>query len=279
MNWYKKAQYEDLNQLELVKMIQKLNPIYLELLDKKWKNNLSPEEEVSMDQIGNKLDLLGNIKRKKIEEQREPSKNLIEEGKPHEVLPMNFMDYHRTGGIEENAYKQYETKEGISWLGPIEKYPKLIKKEDYKGEEIEFRSKEEKLKYTQKDPADQTGWDFLKDEQGELIYMSDEQMREKGIPLYSTDITAFNSAGEPIGWVSNEFGADGVWVVKEYQGRGIGTDLLHEFRKQFKPERRIGQMTGSGQNMTRSYHKKLVEEALKEGKEIPMETLQHYELV
>ena len=81
MNWYKKAQYGNLNQWELVKMIQKLNPIYLEFLDKKRQSPLSPEEEVSMKQVGNKLDLLGDIKRKKIEEQREPSRKLIEEGK------------------------------------------------------------------------------------------------------------------------------------------------------------------------------------------------------
>ena len=278
-NWYKKAQYENLNQWELVKMIQKINPIYLELLDKKWGKTISPEEEIYMEQVGNKLNLLGNIKSKKIEEKKEPSRKLIEEGKPHEVLPMNFMDYHNTGGIEESAYKQYGTKEGVSWLGKPEKYPKLIKRKDYQGEEIEFRNKEEKLQYTQNDPADPTGFDHLRDEQGELIYMSDEQMEEKGVPLYETSITAFNSTGEPIGWVSNEFGADGVWVIKEYQGKGIGTDLLYEFRKQFKSERRIGQMTGSGQNMTRAYHKKLVEEALREGKEVPMETLQHYELV
>ena len=123
MNWYKKAQYENLSQFELVKMIQKLNPIYLGFLDKERKNILSPEEKVSMEQTGNELNLLGDIKRKKVEEQKEPSEKLIEEGKPHEVLPMNFMDYHHTGNIEESAYKQYGTKEGVSWLGPIEKYP------------------------------------------------------------------------------------------------------------------------------------------------------------
>lgn len=279
MNWYKIAQYEDLNQFELVKMIQELNPIYMELLDKEWKKTISPEEENYMKQVGKKLDLLGNIKRKKIEEQREPSKKLIEEGKSHEVLPMNFLDYHHTGDIQENAYKQYGTKEGVSWLGSSEKYPSIIKKENYNGEEIEFRKKEEKLRYTQPDPADPTGWDFLRDEKGNLIYMTDEQIKEKGIPLYETSIVAFNSDKEPIGWVSNEFGADGVWVIGEYQGRGIGTDLLYEFRKQFKPGRRMGQMTGSGRNLNRSYHKKLVEEALREGKQIPEETLQHYELV
>tara|TARA_Y100000310_G_scaffold180635_1_gene180552 strand:+ start:13366 stop:13878 length:513 start_codon:yes stop_codon:yes gene_type:complete len=169
----------------------------------------------------------------------------------------------------------YEDEKGVSWLGEKEKYPILVKKEDYGGEEIEFRKKDEEVFYTKTDENNE----IVRDEKGMATYLSKEEMQEKGLPSTSTSITAFNSKGTPIGWASSEFGADGVWVIKDYQGKGIGTDLLYEFRKQYKPKRRIGQMTGSGQKMTRSYHKKLVEEALREGKNVPQEVLEEYELV
>jgi len=279
MNWYKKAQIENLSQFELSKMIRELIPQYKKFLDKEWDKTLTHEEKELMKRIGNKMDSLGDLRKQKIEQQQEISEQAIQRGDPHEVLSRNFINYHNTGNIQENAYKQYETKEGISWLGTPEKYPILLSKKEIENEIIFFRKKDEKLKYTQKDPKDLTGWEFLRDEKKDLIYMSDEQIKEKELPATETSIVAFNSSGEPIGWVSNEFGADGVWVIKEYQGKGIGTDLLYEFRKQFKPGRKIGQMTGSGVNMTRSYHKKLVEEALRKGKNVPMETLQEYELV
>lgn len=277
MNWYKIAQSENLSQFELSKIIEELIPQYRELWEKEWNKTITSEEKKILKQIGNKMDYLGNLRTQKIEQQRGFSEQAIQAGDPHKVLSRNFIDYHNTGNIQEDAYDIYKTKEGISWLGSPDKYPILIKKEIYNGEIIEFRKKGEKLKYVQPDPNNE--YEHLRDEKGNLIYMNDEQMKEKGVPLYETSITAFNSNGEPIGWVSNEWGTDGVWVIEEYQGKGIGTNLLYEHRKQFKPGRKIGQMTGAGHNMTRSYHKKLVEEALREGKNIPMETLQEYELV
>jgi GNAT superfamily N-acetyltransferase len=278
MNWFKKAQYENFNQWELKQILQKLRPVYRNFLRKENIGSLSPEDEIQMRQVGDKLDLVGKTLKEKIHKEREVSKKLIQEGKPYSVLPNNFMDYHNTGGISENAYKCYSDKKGISWLGGVDKYPILLKRKEYGGEVIEFRQTGKKNQYTQEDPKDPNGWDLLRDNEGNLICMTEEQIKQKGLPLYDTSITAFNSQGEPIGWASDEFGADGVWVVDEYQKRGIGRDLLYELRKQFKPDRRIGQMTGAGKNLTRSYHKKLVEEALKEGKEVPEETLKEYGL-
>ena len=298
MNWYKKAnfylknmesqdkivdeikpQYERYSQYELTMMIKPLIPIYRNFLDKQYDKIITPEEEKKMIEIGAQIDAMNQVRREKVHLAREQSKKDIQLGKSYKVSPFNFIDYHRTGGISESAYEMYEDKKGVSWLGTPEKYPIIVKKKEYGGEIIEFRKKDEKLMYTQtKDPSDEYS-DFLRDKDGNLIYMTDEQVLKKGLPFYDTSITAFNESGEPIGWASDEFGADGVWVIKEYQGRGIGTDLLYEFRKQFKPGRKIGQMTHSGEAMTRSYHKKLIENALKEGKDIPLETLKYYELV
>ena len=50
-------------------------------------------------------------------------------------------------------------------------------------------------------------------------------------------------------------GADGVWVLDEYQSKGVGLELLTEFRKQFKEERRMGQMTPVGEKLARKYYR------------------------
>lgn len=128
-----------------------------------------------------------------------------------------FVDYHVTGGISSSAYERYGKRGGLDFFGTVESNPVLLKTQDFGGEKIEFRKTRD-------------------EDQG---------------------IAAFNSKGEVIGGASNEFGADGIWIVDDYQKRGIGTELLYEFRKQFKPERKIGQVTPSGYNMVRAYYRRL----------------------
>jgi GNAT superfamily N-acetyltransferase len=274
MNWYKKAQ-NDLSQYELKNRIESLKKQYSAFLDKQYKTPLTPEEEISMKKVGDELNNLGRILWGKIEKAKESTKQSISQNKEYEVSPDNFANYHYTGSIPENAYRNYEKKENISFLGAYEKHPKLVKKEKYENEIIEFRSKNEPLRYVKTDENDET----IRDEQGLATYLSLEEMQQKKLPLTDTTIVAFNQNKEPIGWASNEFGADGVWVVKDYQSKGIGTDLLYEFRKQFPSKRKIGQMTNAGINMTRKYHKKLIQDALKEGKNVPKDILKEYNLL
>ena len=273
MNWYKIAQI-DQTIWQLKNKIIPLNDRYMDFLQKEWKEKLTPEEEIEKKKVGDELNQLADLRDKKIKELEEVSKKAITEGREHEVDPDNFLKYHYTGQIPEHAYEQYETKKGLAWLGKYEDHPFLVKSKNYDGEIIEFRKDNKPLKYTKLDEND----DIVRDENGKALYMSEEEMKQKGLPLTETDIVAFNSNKEPIGSVSNEFGADGVWVIKDYQGKGIGTDLLYEFRKQFPSNRKIGQMTNAGVNMTRKYHKKLVEEALKQGKYVPEDILKEYGL-
>ena len=94
-------------------------------------------------------------------------------------------------------------------------------------------------------------------EDGEPVYRTDEEMIAEELPLYDTSIIAFHD-GNPIAHASNEWGTDGVWVERPYQRLGIGTYMLHLLRKQFKPDRRIGQMTDAGEQMARSYYRNYV---------------------
>jgi GNAT superfamily N-acetyltransferase len=275
MNWYKKAQQLTFfNQLsnQLDELRKKLSSIYATLT---WNEIMSPEQQKEIKQIEKEDKRIRELYQEEYEKLKPGAVESIQQGRPYESPQQHFVDYHRTGTIDDEAYTSQDDPDSISWRDKIEEYPILIKTETYDGEEIEFRANGEELKYVKKDNNDE----IMRDEKGNPFYLSGEEMKEKGLKLTDPGITAFNSKGKTVGYVSDEWGTDGVWVRREYQGKGIGTDLLYEFKKQFKPDRRIGQMTSSGVAMTKSYHKKLVEEAFREGKEVPREVLEYYELV
>jgi len=274
MNWYKYTQVlSRFNQLS--KRQDELSAAYSKLFNLGWGKEATPEEILQKKKIGEELDDIGRQYQAEYKRLKPGALEGIEQGRPQEATQQHFVDYHRTGNIASDAYDTYATEEGVSWLGEKSRYPLLVKKDKYGDEVMEFRRENKKLKYVRTDEDRE----IIRDDKGMATYMSDEEIQENKLPPYETSIVVFNSKDKPIGWASNEFGSDGVWVIKDYQGRGIGTDLLHEFRKQFRPGRRIGQMTSGGENMTRAYHKKLVEEALREGKNVPQEVLEEYELV
>ena len=183
-----------------------------------------------------------------------------------------FIRYHKTATLPEEAYEERTVKD-FEWLGKKEKYPNFIRAYKAKnGENIELRQTFEKLKYTK---VDEEG-EIIRDEEGLATYLTDKEMQEKKLPFYDTTVVAFNEKGQPIGYASNEFGADGVWVAREYQKQGIGVELLIELRKQFAPTRRGGQMTYVGEKLALAYHKRQIEKALQKGKPVPPEVLRDY---
>lgn len=133
----------------------------------------------------------------------------------------DFLRYHKTGDVRPGVYEKYRTLEGVKWLGDKEKYPVFIKNIIVDGEEIELRGTD---------------------------------------PQYFYSIVAFNELGQPIGWIANEFGSDGVWVIDDYQNKGIGLELLYEFRKYYPSTRRMGQMTYTGTKLAESYYQRLLSE-------------------
>jgi GNAT superfamily N-acetyltransferase len=168
----------------------------------------------------------------------------------------DFIDYHRTGFIPSSAYEKYKTKQGFDWIKK-DKYPILHSTNIFNGTLVEFRQSGEKNRYC----AHDENKELIRGPDGIAVMMSDEEITDKGLPLYDTSIAAF--VGEDaVGLASDEWGADGVWVVEEYQRMGIGTYLIYEFRKQFKDERKLGQMTNAGYNLARSYYRRLKNENL-----------------
>jgi hypothetical protein len=268
MNWYKQAQ---VSFGEMSRKSKELNDARYALVIKEIQGTATPEQKQQRVEIDKQLVELENVYRPQYEALQEQAAESIRQGRPHESTQQHFLDYHRTGTISDDAYEQYSTIEGLSWIKK-EKHPVLLKREEFGGEILEFRQTGEELQYVR---LDENG-EIVRDEDSWATYLTPKEVLEQGKPSHDVDIAVFNEKGQAVATASNEFGTDGVWVVNEYQRRGLGVDLLHELRKNFKPDRKIGQMTSSGIDMTRAYHKRLVREALERGEEVPQDVLDEY---
>lgn len=181
---------------------------------------------------------------------------IAQEKDPSKMTEEEFMDYHNTGYIRENAYDSYKTVEGLKWLKK-ENFPILHSVKQFGGKTIEFRQSGDKNQYGKTTTPDKEGWtEYLRDERGNIINLTDEEIKEKGYQLYETTIVAFDG-DIAIGFASDEFGADGIWVVEAYRRQGIGLYLLTELRKYYDSSRKMGQMTNSGNQLARAYYKRL----------------------
>jgi GNAT superfamily N-acetyltransferase len=267
MNWYKKAQSFG----ELSRKYKELSDARYALIMKEYDGTATPEEKQQRTELDRQSVELDAVWRSQYEARQEQAAETVRQGRPHEVSQDHFVDYHRTGTISEDAYEDYGTIEGLSWISKDE-HPILLKREEFGGEMLEFRQTGEELKYVRHDESGEID----RDEQGLATYLSPEEVAEKGAPSHDVSISVFNEKGQAVASASDEFGTDGVWVVKEYRGRGLGVDLLHELRKNFKPGRKMGQMTSSGVDMAKAYHKRLVREALERGDNVPQDVLDEY---
>ncbi len=168
----------------------------------------------------------------------------------------DFIKHHKTGDIPSHAYSDYEEKGGLSWIGNKSKYPELILIKSYAPHSVEFRKSGEKLRYVDTDDQGE----ILRDPNDIALYMSDDKIKQKDLPTHDETIVAFVN-DKPIGLASNEWGTIGVWVEKEYQRLGIGSDLMVMFMKNnqnfLTGKKKIGQMTGAGQAMSRAAFRKL----------------------
>jgi GNAT superfamily N-acetyltransferase len=178
-----------------------------------------------------------------------------EKYRPEHKSESAFLRYHNTGYIDSEAY-HYNTIESLSWQRP-EEHKIIVKTLTTTKGKIQLRKSDEKLKYVRHD----AGGDMERDPKtGLALYMSDEEISAKKLPKTDTSIVAYNEKNQAVGFASNEWGADGVWVIDEYQRLGIGVNLLSELRAQFPPTRKIGQMTDAGYALAKAYYRRIKKE-------------------
>jgi len=191
---------------------------------------------------------------------------------PWEMTGQEYLADNYTGSISSGAYDSYADSKGLDWV-KYEKFGILIDTLNINGQPVEIRAKQEKNKYVKHDENDE----IVRDQKGMALYLTDEEIQSKGYSLEEFTIAAFANK-IPVGIASDEWGASGVWVVKDFQRQGLGIRLLEELHR-LNPrlaKNRLGQMTNAGWNMTKAYHKRLVQKALQEGKSVPQNVLQEY---
>ena len=182
---------------------------------------------------------------------------------PWQMTQKEFMQHHYTGQIPSHAYRNYATRKGIDWV-KIQNYPQLVNTIIIDNKPIEIRRNNEKKGYT---ATDENG-DIIRDEKGMAKSLTPEQIKAKGYAEEDGGLAAFDN-GEAVGFASNEWGSAGVWVVEEMQRKGLGTYLLKLLMQEHTNIKHIGQMTNAGWNMSTSYHKQLVQDAIQNGKPVP----------
>jgi len=194
---------------------------------------------------------------------------------PWEMTQEEYIEILDPEGIYVEPFRP-ESSEDYSWTKK-EKYPILLGKKNFKNQLgkdilIEFRMSEEKLQYEKLNELGQT----LKEKNGDLIYLTDEEIKSKELPLYDIAIIAFYG-DKGIGWVRDSFGGrdTDIFVAIDYQKLGIGTFLGQIYRSRF-PYRASGGFTSAGKATVKKIHKKMVEQALVAGEEIPEEVLKDY---
>jgi hypothetical protein len=168
---------------------------------------------------------------------------------PSELSTEDFMFLHQTGWIPDGKFKFYRSLQSLQWLGTPLDRPILIDSYRIADRTLECRQSGERLAYCSLD----VNGDIRRDERGNAIDMTWEEIQAKDLAPYDRTIVAFDG-GMPVGFVSDEWGAVGVWVAVPYQRLGIGTRLVRLYWDA-DPRSQLGQMTNAGMALARAVHR------------------------
>lgn len=122
---------------------------------------------------------------------------------PWQMSEDDFVALHRTGFISSDTYENYGKTGGLSWLGNKQKYPIV----QCTVGEVEYLRSGSKLKYVRTDESNE----IVRGPDGLATYLSETEAKQTGYATHDQTIVAF-VGDEPVGLVSNEWGAVGVWV-------------------------------------------------------------------
>ncbi len=176
---------------------------------------------------------------------------------PWEMSEDEFVDFHNTGYISPDSYTQTSLGDMQKWAPDKDKYPILLTTMQFGDLEVGFRQTGEENKYVKQD----TEGEIVRDEQGMALYLSEEEMLARGLPLHSETIGFF--VGDiRIGWIGDSFGATELFVADEFKNRGIGSTALKMWLEMYPRRRKkpMGQMTPAGEGALRKTHRMFTDE-------------------
>lgn len=202
-----------------------------------------------------------------------------------------FIEYHKTGDIPDGYgddgfgydLSHYNDRNQQNGSYSTAKYKNLIGSKVFNtpryGEvEVEFRQSGEPVQYVKQTEPDEDGWtDILRDDQGEIVYLTDEEAQAKNLPITDQTIMMFAN-GLCIGHVGDSFGATELYVVKEFQGAGIGPYALKTYMETNPKaaDSRLGQMTWQGIATAQKTWMMFVEDAMRQNRDIPQDVINSY---
>lgn len=141
-----------------------------------------------------------------------------------------------------------------------ENFQKLLKRVRIKGIMFEFRLHARPVKYVHKDEQGE----HRRDAEGNLIYMTPEEIKEKNLNAHEFTLGVFNEDGNCVGSVQDEWGTILVRVAREYRGFGLGP-MLTKIARSMEPEKSSGGFTPSGYRNFFKTYQAFVRDALSSG--------------
>lgn len=183
---------------------------------------------------------------------------------PENIDPalLTFQEYHdivnNKGKMHCNSAYDYDLKRLESYRK--ENYPTILKRTLVSGLEFEFRLKKEKRgPFVKKD----INGEHIRID-GQLQYMTDEEIQSIGIELYKNELAVFNQ-DKAVGIATgDEWGCILVVVVQEYRNFGLGS-ILQKMIRTIYPAKPSGGFTNLGLAGFRRVHKEFVKDAMTNG--------------
>jgi len=143
-----------------------------------------------------------------------------------------------------------------------EDYGNLYFTKKLNGREIKFFGKVKPNRYVKFN--DKTN-DPIRDDSGELVYYSKDEMKKSGRMPHSYQFTAVDAETDKrVGTAQDEWGALLISVAQEYRNFGIGP-ILGQLMRKYVPNYATGGVTQSGFTNLKRVHTEMVRQALASG--------------
>lgn len=151
---------------------------------------------------------------------------------------------------------------GIDDLNWVKKdsFPILINRVKLRGEFFEVRMEQEEIKYS----VTNDKGEYVRDENGNLIRYTKEQLKELGYEPYRYNFAIFNEAGQCVATFGDEWGAVLIVVAREYRGYGLGP-LIGKIGRSKYPYKDSGGFTSGGKLNATRIHREFVASAAQQG--------------
>ena len=105
----------------------------------------------------------------------------------------------------------------------------------------------------------------MRDDDGIALYMSEDEIKKAGYrERYDRSVIAVNNNQQIVGSAQDEWGCVLIYVVIEYNGVGIGKELVNFYRNYY-PSKSSGGTTSSGHKNLIKYHERQVRLYLRNG--------------